>query len=62
MALGGVFGGVRVRRADGDDEFARIGEMLLIHFEPLDGGDARGQQVEHVDVEMQPGQPQRQSE
>ena len=57
--LRGGFYGISVRRLNGDDEFARIGKMFLVHFKPLHCGNARGQQGEHVSLEMQPGQSHR---
>ena len=49
----GLFGSFAVRRLDGDDEFARVGEMLLVKFQPLNGGNIRRQQVENFDIKMQ---------
>ncbi len=56
------FGGFRIRRLDGDDEFARVGEMLLVNFQSLDGGNIRRQQIENFDVKMQSRESERQSE
>ena len=50
----GLLGGFTIRRADGDDQFARIREMLLVNFEALHGGNLRREQVEHLDIQMQP--------
>src|SRR5208282_1657134 len=47
---GGQFG---VGRLDSDDEFAGVGEMLLINFEADNGGNITGQQIEHFGVETQ---------
>ena len=45
---------VGVRRAEGDDQFAGVGEMLLVKFQALDRRLVRRQQVEDVHVEAQP--------
>ena len=58
--LRGGFGGrQRSGALDGDDEFARIGKMLLVNFESLNGGNIRGQQVENLGIEVQPRKSER---
>ncbi len=51
---GGV-GGVGSGRLHRDDEFAGIGKVLLINFQPLHRRQVRRQQVEHLDVESKAG-------
>ena len=50
LSLPGV-GGI-----EGDHQFAGVGEMALITFEPLDGGDVGGEQIEHFDIELESAQ------
>ena len=47
----GPFG---VRGAEGDDQFPRVGEMLLVKFQSLDRRFVRRQQVEDVHVKPEP--------
>ena len=49
----GPFG---VRGAEGDDQFPRVGEMLLVKFQSLDRRFVRRQQVEDVHVKPEPAQ------
>ena len=58
---GQFFGGLGIRRAERDDEFARVGEMLLVKFQALHRRLVRRQQVEHVHVEAQPHEAERDS-
>ena len=51
---GQFFRGVGIRRAQRHHQFAGVGEMLLVKFQPLHRRLVRRQQIEHVHVEAQP--------
>ena len=44
---------IRILRLDGDDEFARVGKMLLIKFQALHHLQVRREKIEHLDIEVQ---------
>ena len=52
-SAGGLFGTVGVWRFDRDDQFAGVGEMLLIEFQALDDFQFGREKVEHFHIEFQ---------
>jgi hypothetical protein len=56
--FGAGFGVLGIGGSEGDDQFARVGELLLVEFQALDGREIGGEQVENLDIEFEPREAQ----